>query len=77
MLTQNGSNFKIFQSLHQDIKYYLTEIENKAVEAESILVRKMSAYKKQLQLFYVDLVDHRPPIPTEVERGYSVNHDHY
>lgn len=71
VLTQNATVTvkKIFQNLHQDIKYFLSEIENKAVEAEAILVRKMSAYKKQLQLFYVDLVDHRPPIPTEVERG--------
>lgn len=60
----------IFQSLHQSIKSYLQEIETKAGEAEAILVRKMLHFKKQLQFFYVDLVDHRPTIPTEVERGY-------
>ncbi|XP_034302780.2 signal transducer and activator of transcription 5A isoform X1 [Magallana gigas] len=70
-IESHQKKIQLLASLHQDIKYFLTEIENKAVEAESILVRKMSAYKKQLQLFYVDLVDHRPPIPTEVERGFS------
>ncbi|XP_061189203.1 signal transducer and activator of transcription 5A-like [Saccostrea echinata] len=62
---------QMYAVLHQDITNNLQEIETKALEAENILSRKMSDFKKQLQLFYVDLVDHRPPIPTEVERGYS------
>ncbi|XP_034302782.2 signal transducer and activator of transcription 1 [Magallana gigas] len=57
--------------LFTDIKCQLQKIETKAEEAEAILEKKMLAYKEKLKLFYVDLVDHRPPIPTEVERGYS------
>ncbi|XP_078323325.1 uncharacterized protein LOC111125906 isoform X7 [Crassostrea virginica] len=69
--TQLQSKLQILDSLHQSIKSYLQEIETKAGEAEAILVRKMLHFKKQLQFFYVDLVDHRPTIPTEVERGFS------
>ncbi|XP_048777296.2 signal transducer and activator of transcription 1-like isoform X2 [Ostrea edulis] len=68
---QHQKKLQLLSELRQEILSNLQEVQTKAVEAEGILRRKMAAFKKQLQLFYVDLVDHRPPIPTEVERGFS------
>ncbi|XP_078323323.1 uncharacterized protein LOC111125906 isoform X5 [Crassostrea virginica] len=57
--------------LLDNLQRCLQELETKAVEAETILVGKMSKFKGQLQLFYVDLIGQKPTISTEVERGFS------